>query len=269
MNYILDSLKRNLFKILYKSIYIYKLALIIIKYNNFLLPHDDDLWGLRYLKFKKKDIIDIGASDGLCFKSIKYLGFKNNYVAFEVLKLNEESLKKIKIKNSNFKFYMNAIGNKTSQLSIFTPVYKGIFLNNWSSYSKNQCIKNLKLRKFNLNFKKLKFKKNKIFQRKLDFFKLKPYFIKIDVEGYEKNVLLGSLKTIKKHHPIICVENNSDELYSDTIKFYIKKLNKYNYSPYIFNFRRKSFSRYEISLDNDSGTIAYNIFFLKKKHFIS
>ena len=50
----------------------------------------EDLWGLRYLKVKK-DIIDIGASDGLCFKSINYLGFKNNYIAFEVLYQNIES----------------------------------------------------------------------------------------------------------------------------------------------------------------------------------
>tara|TARA_B100000945_G_C20415780_1_gene615056 strand:+ start:1979 stop:2785 length:807 start_codon:yes stop_codon:yes gene_type:complete len=268
MNYILNQLKRNLFKILYKSIYIYKLALIIIKYNNFLLPHEEDLWGLKYLKFRKKDIIDIGASDGLCFKSIKYLGFKNNYIAFEVLRQNESSLKKIKEKNLNFKYNIVAIGNKNSQLKIFTPKYRNFLLNNWSSYSKKQCIKNLKLRKFKLNFEELKFINKKIYQRKLDFFKLRPFFIKIDVEGYEKNVLLGSLKTIKKHLPIISVENNSEEFYSNTIIFYKKKLKQYGYRPYIFNFDEKKFFEYDVLTEN-SRIVSYNVFFLKKNHFIN
>ena len=267
MNYILNILKRNLFKILYKSIYLYKLGLIIVKYNNFLLPHEEDLWGLRYLKVKKKDIIDIGASDGLCFKSINYLGFKNNYIAFEVLYQNIESLKKIKKKYSNFDFYNIGLGNKNSTLTIFTPIYKNIYLNNWSSFSKKECIDNLRLRKFNINFKKLKFFKTKVDQRKLDYFKLKPSFIKIDVEGYEKKVLTGALRTIKKFNPIIYVENNSEKFNSNTIQFYKKKLRKYGYKPYAFNLDRKIFLNYQANYKNKIVT-PRNIFFLKKIHFI-
>ncbi len=267
MNYILNLLKRNLFKILYKSIYIYKLALIIVKYNNFLLPHEEDLWGLRYLKVKKKDIVDIGASDGLCFKSINYLGFKNNYIAFEVLKQNIKSLKKIKEKYFNFDFYNIGLGDKNSNLTIFTPVYKNIYLNNWSSFSKKECIENLKLRKFNLNFKKLKFFKTNIGQRKLDYFKLKPTFIKIDVEGYEKKVLSGALNTIKKFRPIIYVENNSEKFDSNTIQFYKKKLKNYGYKPYAFDMDRKKFFNYQIDLKRKKR-IPRNIFFLNKIHFI-
>lgn len=34
-------------------------------------------------------------------------------------------------------------------------------------------------------------------------------YIKIDVEGYEKKVILGALKTIEKHRPLIVVEQNA------------------------------------------------------------
>ena len=104
-------------------------------------------------------------------------------------------------------------------MKIFTPIYKNIFLNNWSSFSKKECIKNLKLRNFNINFKKLNFFQSKINQKKLDFYKLKPIFLKIDVEGYEKQVLSGGLQTIKKYKPIIYVENNSNTYNSSIIKF--------------------------------------------------
>jgi len=48
--------------------------------------------------------------------------------------------------------------------------------------------------------------------------------IKIDVEGYEYNVIMGAKKTIEKYHPIIVAELHSTEEFN---KFYseLKKLN--------------------------------------------
>ena len=267
MDNIVNFIRRNLLKHLFKNVYIYKFALTLIRHTNFLLPHEEDLWGLKHLNFNNNDIVDIGASDGLCFKSIKYLGFSNNYIAFESLKKNKKYLDKIKKKNINFKFYISALGDKNSKFKIFTPVYKNIFLNNWSSFSKKECIKNLKLRNFNINFKKLNFFQSKINQKKLDFYKLKPIFLKIDVEGYEKQVLSGGLQTIKKYKPIIYVENNSDTYNSNIIKFLKKKLLKYGYAPYMFNFNKKKFFKYNSS-SVPAKYFSYNIFFLRKIHFI-
>ena len=66
----------------------------------------------------------------------------------------------------------------------------------------------------------------------------KPIFLKIDVEGYEKQVLSGGLQTIKKYKPIIYVENNSNTYNSSIIKFFKKKLLRYGYAPYMFNFNK-------------------------------
>ena len=40
----------------------------------------------------------------------------------------------------------------------------------------------------------------------LDELNLTPDFIKIDTQGFEKNVLLGSIETIKKTKPVILAE---------------------------------------------------------------
>ena len=72
----LKFLKRKLqrylvFKLIYKNLYFYELAIFLARFTNFLLPHEEDIFGLNYLKFDKNmDIIDVGASDGLYFKSI-------------------------------------------------------------------------------------------------------------------------------------------------------------------------------------------------------
>ena len=42
----------------------------------------------------------------------------------------------------------------------------------------------------------------------LDKFRLKPGFIKLDVEGYELFALRGAELTIEKHHPVILIEEN-------------------------------------------------------------
>lgn len=46
--------------------------------------------------------------------------------------------------------------------------------------------------------------------RTLDSFGIKPDFIKIDVEGWEMNVLKGAEETLK-HKPVICVEQKPNK----------------------------------------------------------
>lgn len=45
--------------------------------------------------------------------------------------------------------------------------------------------------------------------RTLDSFELAPDLIKIDVQGFDYNVLLGAADTIKLHHPVIIIESET------------------------------------------------------------
>lgn len=265
--YLISIIRRIIFKFIFKNFYLYELGIFFARYTNFLLPHEEDLYGLNYLKIEKsRNIIDVGASDGLCYKSLRYMGIKNKYNAFEPLKKNKKYLIKIKKKNSNFKFHVTALGDKNSQLVLYTPFYKKHFLYNWSSFSINECKYNLLLRNFNVNLEKLKFKKHRVKQKRLDFFKFEPALIKIDVEGYETNVLLGAIKTIKKFRPIIYVENNLKQKRINTINFFKQKLLKLGYNAYTFNFEQKTFLNY--NQRNVSGRFfSYNIYFITKDHF--
>ena len=98
MNNIVNFIRRIVLKYVFQNVHVYNLALNFVRLSNLLLPHEEDLWGLKQLNINKNDIIDIGESDGLCFKSIKYLGFSNNYIAFEAVKKNKKYLDKIKKK---------------------------------------------------------------------------------------------------------------------------------------------------------------------------
>lgn len=261
------TLRRVVFKFIFRNLYIYELGIFFARYTNFLLPHEEDIYGLNFLKLKKEgDIIDVGASDGLFFKSVRFIGIKNKFISFEALKRNTKYLNEIRKKNKNFRFYIIAVGDKNKEVIIYTPFYKNHILYNLSSYSKDECIANIKLRQFNINLNKLNFKKNKIKQKKLDYFKFKSTLLKIDVEGYENKVLLGATQTIKKNKPIIYVENNLNLKKFDTITFFRKKLSKYGYKPYTFNFEKKSFLKYN-KKNIKRRFFSYNVYFLIKEHF--
>lgn len=47
-----------------------------------------------------------------------------------------------------------------------------------------------------------------VVMRTLDSFFLRPSLIKIDVEGYEDNVLLGARETLARSRPVLYIENN-------------------------------------------------------------
>ena len=68
-------------------------------------------------------------------------------------------------------------------------------------------------------------KKNEIFTEILDHFELNPFLIKIDVEGFELEILRGSPNTIRKFKPILILEIQEQKNF-DLIKKY---LNNFNY----------------------------------------
>jgi len=60
-------------------------------------------------------------------------------------------------------------------------------------------------------------KKQKVKMMRLDSFKLKPNYLKIDVEGFELEVLKGAIKTLKKHLPKIIIETHTRQLKKDCL----------------------------------------------------
>lgn len=90
-------------------------------------------------------------------------------------------------------------------------------------------------------------------QRKLDdFIDQKIGMIKIDVEGYEKNVLLGAKKILKKYIPELFIEITSKEEYATIFGI----LKDYGYSPInVFN----NSATYHFSAKRKQQPFIYNM----------
>ena len=53
----------------------------------------------------------------------------------------------------------------------------------------------------------------------LDSYRLKLTILKIDVEGFEMDVLRGAIKTIKRYHPKIIIETHTYKLREEALRF--------------------------------------------------
>ena len=126
----------HLSKLIYLNLYLYFLVKKLFQLNFIRMVHEKEIYSFKYLNLEKnKVILDIGASDGLFFKSLLKLNIQNKVISVEPLRNNLNFLKKIKKKYKNFYYHNIAISN-FNYLKIFTPKYNNFRIDNYTSFSK-------------------------------------------------------------------------------------------------------------------------------------
>ncbi len=204
---------------------------------------------------KSKDAIDIGVYRGVYsyklshnFKNIH--SFEPNPLLFPYL---EKNLKKI-LKNVNL--YNLALSDKSGEAELKLPIRsKSIFKDNIEELYK------LGAATMHPNNNIIEYEKFSIKTAKLDDIKIenKIGFIKIDVEGHEKNVLIGAESSIKKNKPVMIIEieeRHTKKPIIETINF----IKKFDYNCYYLS-ENKMINIDEIYPKNPEN----NFIFLPKK----
>lgn len=166
------------------------------------LKEDSSLPFLEYAPLKKGVFIDIGANIGQTSLNLsKKLGtIPHTVLAFEPFPSTFNKLEtNIRLNSfSSIKIFNVALGNekKTIEMEMSCPTNSGGY----------------KISPKNSSFKDQLVQVN---QEKLDdYYSLEDLinFIKIDVEGYEMEVLKGAEQIIKKHKPVLVIELNDKSL---------------------------------------------------------
>ncbi len=83
----------------------------------------------------------------------------------------------------------------------FILAIKNFILNSYVSTNENKLLSLLK--RDNFSKKNIYIEKKICKFKKLDSLNIKTFFIKIDAEGSEYDILIGSKKTLEKNNPII------------------------------------------------------------------
>ena len=254
----------------------------IFIYNNlskfkFLFPHDKDYLALKLLfnLNEKRDFIDVGGNIGLSAVGFRELGFKKNkIIIFEPdTYLINKYLKKIKKYYKNLFIHKFGLSNKNEEKILFKAFYKKRFFHFNNSFDK-EYIKSKIKHNYPKKFKKFKFNSQKFKIKKFDNLKIKTNacFIKIDVEGFDHNVIYGMNNFIKKNKPVLLIEYN----YSN-FKFIYNRL-KIDYYCYIYDIesnnliklKKKDIKELKMGkiLEEKYSKNSVNIFYVNKSKII-
>ena len=217
-------------KISRKNIYIYLFSKYI--YQNYLYRFffEEEFKILKYIKDKKKIILDIGSNSGVSAKSIRLFNSHNKIISLEPNKNLKSKLFNLKKKIPLFNFFLFGALNQKKKIPLFIPFFKKYSLDAQSSIKLEYVLDSLKRGIFEKNIlKKVFIKKINCEFKPIDDLKLNPFFVKVDTEGSEHLVLRGMAKTVRKTKPVLMIEKND-------INFNLVKnfLTKHNYNIYSF-----------------------------------
>jgi len=178
----------------------------------------DDEYNIN--SFIKEDFIvfDIGANIGVFTCFCANLVKKGKVFAFEPVSFVFDVLKKNTVDYKNVEIYKIALGSKIEE--------KEILIRQWAPGDSTLYDSPIKRPSESFNLKE----KIQIFTLDyvVDKFNLKRLdFIKIDVEGYEIEVLKGGIQTIKKFRPILGISLHHKPFEEEVKKIFEKEIKNY------------------------------------------
>lgn len=202
---ILDALR----KLAVSNIHLYHFVRTKIAVRNFMLPHDEDFFGLASFGDGEALFLDIGANDGLSALSYRKLIKNRPILSIEPNILHEPALKHAERRIPKFSYKIMAASDTSETLTLSTPVYKGVSLTNYASTSQEAARKNLQthMRIRDIGAK-AQFETTTVTAQTIDSLNLSPAIIKIDVEGHEAAVIAGMQETINRSRPVFMIEYN-------------------------------------------------------------
>lgn len=216
--------------------FFYKNTGIFIKIKRFTPSASDELRTAKILINNNIDtVIDIGGNIGQFAESLIDFGYKGDIISFEPVSSCHQTLLKRSQKHKNWIVAERcAIGEKDgstsinlTQSSVFSSILK---TKDWHSESKptSQIVATEDVPLFKLD---------SIIHKYVKDLKGKRILLKIDTQGYEKQVLEGAgellkhIVGIKIEIPLVPIYENVGLTFYSTLNF----LEKENFTPYSFN----------------------------------
>jgi FkbM family methyltransferase len=170
-------------------------------------PYDRDFALLERCGFPREAIfVDVGANRGEAIDAMRIFHPYRRIVAFEPNRALASRLSATYASDRAIEIVACGLGAEHAELELTFPSY-----NNWDfdalasfkydpeSLSEKDII--------NFDKAKLQMKTLRAQVKCLDDFGLQPGFIKVDTEGFEQQVIRGGLETLRKHLPLLLLEN--------------------------------------------------------------
>lgn len=152
-------------------------------------------------------ILDVGSNDGTSIRM-----FRRYFPLVKIIAVDPITTPRFKVKNVTL--IKTALSDKAGNRSLVTPIVNGKQLTQYSSFYKEKMISQI-CSDMKLLETEVSTIINVVSFNTIDNLGVTPFFIKIDVEGAELEVLQGSLNVIKRYNPVILVEIQNHKSYQE------------------------------------------------------
>jgi FkbM family methyltransferase len=152
-------------------------------------------------------ILDVGSNDGTSIRM-----FRRYFPLVKIIAVDPITTPRFKLKNVTL--IKTALSDKAGNRSLVTPIVNGKQLTQYSSFYKEKMISQI-CSDMALLETEVSTIENEVSFNTIDYLEVTPFFIKIDVEGAELEVLKGALNVINNYNPVILVEIQNYKSYQE------------------------------------------------------
>jgi FkbM family methyltransferase len=186
-----------------KEVFYYKMR------NALSIPHERDFKALRYIEPRSdRVLVDIGANHGQSIQSMSIYMPSSHITSYEA---NPNLAQKLRIRYKEVKrisVLARGLSDSAGSFTLYVPSYKGFVYDGLASFNRKEATSWINERTvFGFDPTKLTIAEVACQVSTLDAERLAPLFIKIDVQGYEYNVLKGGIETLRRYEPMLLVES--------------------------------------------------------------
>jgi FkbM family methyltransferase len=201
-------------------------------------PHEADFAGFRLFEDRSGIFLDIGANAGQSALSFRLFNKRTPILSIEPNPYEEPNLRLVKRLIRDFDYLLCGAGAENASAVLHVPMYRGVPLTGEASLEPVSAEHSSWLRE-HLGLERspeFTVTERSVEIRRLDDMKLAPAFVKVDVEGHELQALQGLVETLRRHHPVILVENN--RRVADQVCKFLRPL---GYEAFVFDRDRTRF----------------------------
>lgn len=174
-------------------------------------PHDDDYRVFGMFPERRTGVfLDVGANAGMSALSFRIYNKRCPIVSVEPNPFHEADLRFVGRLARPFTYRLWAAGARESELTLHVPVYRGVPITAEASLLREQVEGSSSLRKRigdgGMASADLEIVARTVPVKPLDRLGVHPAFIKLDVQGFEHQALIGLTDTIARARPVLLVE---------------------------------------------------------------
>jgi len=187
-----------------------KFELYILLTRYFGLKIEDDFHLLKHLG-EVNEAVDIGGNWGQSIEALRRTCSPRRIVSVEPNPYLAKRLKSRYRGSDNIKILENAMSDAPGELPLFVPRYRGFVYDGLASLDRDNAMEWLNEKSVaGFDRTKLLIEEHKVQIITLDSLGLSPDIVKIDVQGFELQVVRGGRETFDRSKPLTIIETPSE-----------------------------------------------------------